>query len=63
MAKVLRCRDVGFDCDAEVRADSTEAVMAQVAQHAREVHGIDEVPDEVAERAMAAIRETPERSS
>ena len=59
MAKVLRCRDVGFDCDAEVRADSEDEVMAQVAAHAREVHGIEEVPDEVAQRALAAIRDRP----
>ena len=59
MAKVLRCRDVGFDCDAEVRADSEAEVMARVAAHARDVHGIAEVPDEVAQRALAAIRDRP----
>ncbi|MDZ7706635.1 MAG: DUF1059 domain-containing protein [Trueperaceae bacterium] len=59
MAKILRCRDVGFDCDAEVRASSEDEVMAQVAEHAREVHGVDEVPDEVVARALAAIREEP----
>lgn len=56
MAKLLRCRDVGFDCDAEVRADTQEEVLAQVAAHARDVHGIEEVPDEVVARAIAAIR-------
>jgi predicted small metal-binding protein len=50
---------VGFDCDAEVRADSEAEVMALVATHARDVHGIAEVPDEVAERALAAIRDRP----
>lgn len=59
MAKILRCRDVGFDCDAEVHASSEDEVMAQVAQHAREVHGVDDVPDEVVVRALAAIRDTP----
>ncbi|MDZ7801914.1 MAG: DUF1059 domain-containing protein [Trueperaceae bacterium] len=56
MAKMLRCRDVGFDCDAEVRADTQEEVLAQVATHARDVHGIEEVPDEVVAQAIAAIR-------
>jgi len=50
---------VGFDCDAEVRASSEDEVMAQVAQHAREVHGVDDVPDEVVARALAAIRDAP----
>ena len=27
MAKVVRCRDVGFDCDGEVRADTEEEVL------------------------------------
>lgn len=56
MAKVLKCRDVGFECDAEVRADSEDEVMAQVAAHAREVHGVQEVPAQVAARARANIR-------
>jgi predicted small metal-binding protein len=56
MAKLLRCRDVGFDCDAEVRADSQEEILAQVVVHAREVHGIEEVPDEVVQQAIASIR-------
>ncbi len=57
MTKLLRCRDVGFDCDAEVRAESQEELLAQVAQHAREAHGIEEVPDEVVARALAATEE------
>jgi predicted small metal-binding protein len=56
MAKLLRCRDVGFDGDAEVRADSQEEILAQVVVHAREVHGIEEVPDEVVQQAIASIR-------
>ncbi len=57
MAKVLRCRDVGFDCEAVVQADSQDEVLAQVAAHAREVHGVEEVPEEVVERAIRAIRD------
>ena len=40
MAKELHCRDVGFDCDAVVRAESDEEVLAQVAEHAKAVHGL-----------------------
>jgi predicted small metal-binding protein len=57
MAKVVRCRDVGFDCDGVVRADTEEEVLAQVAQHAKEVHGIDEVTDEIVEKVKSVIRE------
>lgn len=57
MAKVVRCRDVGFDCDGVVRADTEEELMAQVAQHAKEVHGIEEVTDEIVEKVKSVIRE------
>ena len=59
MTKLLRCRDVGFDCDAEVRGETDEAIMAQVAAHAREAHGVAEVPDDVVQRALASIRVEP----
>ena len=48
MAKILRCSDLGFDCDAVVRADSDEEVLQQAATHAREVHGFEKVPGELA---------------
>lgn len=59
MAKMLRCRDVGFDCEAEVRADTEEAILEQVVVHAREAHGIEEVPDEVVHQVLASIRTEP----
>lgn len=40
MSKELRCRDVGFDCDAVVTADTDDDVLAQVVDHGRSVHGL-----------------------
>jgi predicted small metal-binding protein len=54
--KHLRCRDVGLDCDYEVRGRSEDEVMHQAAQHAQRVHGIDEISPELANRVRAAIR-------
>ena len=56
MAKVLRCRDVGFDCDAVVRADSEDEILAQAAQHATRDHGLPEVSDDVVKKVLASIR-------
>ncbi|MDP9375972.1 MAG: DUF1059 domain-containing protein [Actinomycetota bacterium] len=42
--KVLHCRDAGFDCDAVVRGESREEIVAQVRPHAREVHGVEVTP-------------------
>jgi predicted small metal-binding protein len=57
MAKELICRDIGFDCDAVVQADSEEEVMAQAATHAREVHGLQHIDDQTAERIRAQIHD------
>lgn len=56
MAKVLRCRDVGFDCDAVVRADTEDEILEQVAVHAKRDHGLEEVSDDVVKTVIAQIR-------
>jgi predicted small metal-binding protein len=57
MAKVLRCKDVGFDCGFEIRADTEEELMEKVALHAAEVHDMTEISDEVAAEVKAAIQD------
>jgi predicted small metal-binding protein len=57
MTKELICRDVGFDCDAVVQADSEEEVMAQTATHAREVHGLQHIDDQTAARIRTQIHD------
>ena len=42
MAKELHCRDVGPDCDAVVVSDNDDEIVAQVAEHARSVHGMSD---------------------
>ena len=49
--KELRCRDVGFDCDAVVHGNTVDDVMAQVGPHAKEVHGVDVTPETSAQIA------------
>jgi len=43
--KVLRCRDVGFDCDGEIRGQSEEEVLRQAAEHAQTQHGVQVTPE------------------
>lgn len=57
MTKVVHCRDVGFDCDGVVRAESEEEAMRMVAEHAKDVHNIERVPPEVAQRVREVMRE------
>jgi predicted small metal-binding protein len=56
--KVLYCRDVGFDCQGVVRAESEEELLRQVAEHAQTVHDIEVTP-ELAEQVKSLIRNEP----
>ena len=56
MAKQLRCRDVGLNCDFEARGATDEEVLQKAVVHARIVHELPDVPPELATRVRAAIR-------
>jgi predicted small metal-binding protein len=55
--KVVRCRDVGFDCNGVVRAPTEEEALKQVAAHAKDVHGVEQVPADVIAKVKAVMRE------
>ncbi|HML95758.1 MAG: DUF1059 domain-containing protein [Candidatus Dadabacteria bacterium] len=57
MAKVLRCREVGVDCDFEAKGDSVEEIMRQAEKHAKEDHGMDSIPPELLEKVNKAIHD------
>ena len=57
MDKVIRCRDVGFDCEGVIRAMSMEEAVAQAAAHALSAHGLIGISDEVIATVRAAVRD------
>jgi predicted small metal-binding protein len=57
MTKVLRCGDVVPGCNYEARASSEDELMQKVAQHAREAHGMQTVPPDVAQKVKSKIRD------
>ena len=57
MAKSITCRDVGVDCDFQATGETIDDVMAQCAAHARNAHGIDQIPPELAEKVQSAIKD------
>jgi predicted small metal-binding protein len=57
MAKMLRCRDAGVDCDAVIRAETEEELMRKVAEHAKTVHGMTEIPADLVAKVKAAIKD------
>ena len=57
MAKVLRCRDVGMDCDFVARAETEEEILMKAAEHAETMHNMREIPEEILAKVRAAIRD------
>jgi predicted small metal-binding protein len=55
--KELKCRDAGFDCEAVIRADSEDEIMAQAAEHVRDVHGMAEIDDQTANHIRSQIQD------
>jgi predicted small metal-binding protein len=57
MSKIVRCREVGVDCDFEARGETEEDVLRKCAEHARTEHNMNEIPPELAAKVRTAIRE------
>lgn len=54
--KVLRCRDAGFDCEHEIRAESEEDILQQATEHLTEAHNTTVTP-ELAEQVKNLIQD------
>jgi predicted small metal-binding protein len=59
MEKVIRCRDVGFDCNGVIKAKTEEEALALAAEHAKTVHGLKEISLDVIQKIRSVIREEP----
>ena len=57
MAKVVHCKDVGFDCEGVIKAETEEELLKLVAEHAQSEHGLNEITDEVVQQVRGVIRE------
>jgi predicted small metal-binding protein len=55
--KELRCRELGFDCEGVVRAESEEEVLRQAAEHARAAHGVERFDDDAVRQIRSRIRD------
>ena len=56
MAKVIHCKDAGFDCNESVRGQTEEEVLQKAAEHAKAVHNTEVTP-EMAHQVRALIKE------
>ena len=57
MTYTLHCDDVMPGCAEVIEGQDETEVMAKAAEHARNDHGIDNIPPEIGAKAQAAIRD------
>ena len=57
MEKLLRCRDMGIDCDFEACGGTPEETLGTAIDHARAIHGLKDVPEKDRMRARQAIQD------
>jgi predicted small metal-binding protein len=60
MTKVLRCSDVNPGCSFEARGNSEAEVMSKTTEHARVVHHMRVIPDELLSKTQGAIHDADE---
>ena len=60
--KQFSCGELVPGCKASFQAESEDEILQWVATHAREEHGMDEVPPEVVDQVRAAISDVPAAS-
>lgn len=57
MAKIIRCRDAGVDCDFVARGETEEELFRNALEHGKKAHGMQEIPADLKDRMRALIRE------
>ena len=57
MTKVLKCRDLGQNCDWEAHAHNTVELLAKAAEPARKDHHMTAIPPDLMAKAKAAIKD------
>jgi len=55
--KQFKCGDIVPGCETKITAESEDEVLEHVLVHARDDHGMDEVPPEIEDRIRASIVE------
>ena len=57
MEKIIRCRDVGFDCNGVIKAKTEKEALELAAEHARTVHGVNEITPEIVQKIRSVMRD------
>ena len=55
--KVIRCKDVGFDCEGVIKANTENEALALAAEHAKKVHGLKDVTPEIVAKIKSVMKD------
>jgi predicted small metal-binding protein len=58
--KQFACGDIVPGCTAKYQLATEEEILAAVAEHARDAHGIDAVPAEMVAEVRSRIQDVPD---
>ncbi|MFB3884482.1 MAG: DUF1059 domain-containing protein [Thermodesulfobacteriota bacterium] len=57
MEKLLRCRNLGPDCDFEACGETNEEALETAVDHARAIHGLKDISEKDLMRARENIQD------
>jgi predicted small metal-binding protein len=57
MAKELRCKDAGMDCDFVARGQTEEEVMKAAAEHGKQKHGMTQITPDLQKKMKSIIHD------
>lgn len=52
----FKCKDVGMDCGFEVKDADKNSLLMKIADHAKTAHGMAEIPPDLKDKVVAAIK-------
>jgi predicted small metal-binding protein len=55
--KVFKCRDVGVDCDWQIKSNDENEILRKAEEHGRQAHGMKEISDEMKQKVRSSIRD------
>jgi predicted small metal-binding protein len=57
MAKKFACKNIGLACNFETSAENEEALLAQVKEHARTSHKMEQIDEATMSKVKSSIQE------
>lgn len=52
----FKCKDIGMDCGFEATSEEKDSLMHKISSHAKEVHQMSTISDDLAKKVDAAIK-------